>query len=221
MTRIKICGLTHLADAQRAAELGVDFLGFVFYPPSVRSITAAQARAITDALRTSCGVRRPRFVGVFVNAPADDVAAIMEEAGLNLAQLHGEEAPEQVRRLAPRAYKAIRPQTEGKAAAALETYGGLTDVETQPQLLIDAYDPERYGGTGHRTDIAMARTLARRCRLMLAGGLTPENVGDAIRQIAPWGVDVSSGVEIEKGIKDLARMRAFVQAVRTTTSLRS
>lgn len=218
MTRIKICGFTRLADAQQAAELGVDFLGFIFYPPSARSVTASQARAITDALRASFGSRCPRFVGVFVNTPADDVAATMDEARLDLAQLHGEETPEQIRRLAPKAYKAIRPRSEAEALTALEIYGDLVDVDGQPQLLVDAYDPARYGGTGHRTDIAMARTLARRCRLLLAGGLTPGNVGDAIQQIAPWGVDVASGVEIEKGIKDPARMRAFVEAARAAQS---
>lgn len=214
MTRIKICGLTRLTDAEQAAALDVDFLGFILYPPSARYVTPAQIRTITDALRASFGPRRPRFVGVFVNTPADEVAARLDEAGLDLAQLHGEESPAALRALAPRAYKAVRPQAEAQALAALDTYGDVVNAQTQPQLLVDAYHPEHYGGTGHRTDVAMAQTLARRCRLMLAGGLTPQNVGDAVRQIRPWGVDVSSGVEREKGIKDPARLRAFVHAAR-------
>ncbi len=217
-TRIKICGLTRLTDAEQATALGVDFLGFILYPPSARYVTTPQIRAITDALRMSLGARRPRFVGVFVNTPVDEVAALMDAAGLDLAQLHGEEPPAALRALAPQAYKAVRPRSEAEALAALETYGDVVNVPTQPQLLVDAYHPEHYGGTGHRTDVVMARTLACRCRLMLAGGLTPQNVGDAVRQIKPWGVDVSSGVEREKGIKDPARLRAFVHAVRAAQS---
>jgi phosphoribosylanthranilate isomerase len=214
-TRIKICGLTNLDDARCAAQAGADFLGFIFYVKSPRYVEPEGVAAITRAIRQEMGEAAPRFVGVFVNEPAAGVRAVLDGAGLDLAQLHGDEPPAQVQALWPRAFKAIRPRSRGGARAALAAYGeALLQEAGLPQLLVDAYDPGRFGGTGSPVDVALARPLARRVRLMLAGGLDPETVGAAIEGVRPWGVDVASGVERAKGIKDPARVRAFVEAVR-------
>jgi phosphoribosylanthranilate isomerase len=154
-------------------------------------------------------------VGVFVDAPADAVRAVIETAGLDLVQLHGAESPADVAALAPHAFKALRPQTLTEAQEAMENYLTTTPfsppstvarrfaprLPSTPDLLVDAYHPQQKGGTGLIADVKIARWLAERCRLLLAGGLTPENVADAVAQVRPWGVDVSSGVEATKGRK--------------------
>jgi len=215
MTYVKICGITHLNDALAAAEAGADMLGFIFYPPSPRSIDPAEAGAIAEAVRRTMGGRRPCLVGVFVDAPPAEVRSTIAEAHLDIVQLHGEETPELVAQFGPRAMKAVRPQTLLEAEEAFTAYAPtFTQPPERPNLLADAYHPVRAGGTGLRTDVGIARLLARRCRLMLAGGLTPENVREAIEAVAPWGVDVASGVEQRPGVKDHGRVRAFIEAVR-------
>jgi phosphoribosylanthranilate isomerase len=214
-TRVKICGITRLDDARCAVEAGGDLLGFIFYPKSPRFVTPERAAAIVRAIRDEFGARAPRCVGVFVNEPVDRVRAILDNAGLDLAQLHGDEPPAEVRKLRPHAFKAIRPQTGDEAEELVNGYCDVApDDDTLPQLLLDAYHPEKFGGTGIQADLDLACLLARRFRLLLAGGLTPETVGSAIERVRPWGVDVSSGVEASRGIKDHARVRAFVKAVR-------
>ena len=214
-TRVKICGIARLDDARCAAEAGADLLGFIFYPRSPRFVTPKQAAAIVRAIRGEFGARAPRCVGVFVNEPVDRVQAVLDNAGLDLAQLHGDEPPAAVCKLRPRAFKAIRPQTGDDAEAVVNGYcDAAPDDDTLPQLLLDAYHPEQFGGTGIQADLDLACSLARRFRLLLAGGLTPETVASAIERVQPWGVDVSSGVEASRGIKDHARVRAFVKAVR-------
>ncbi len=215
MTYVKICGITNLEDARCAAEAGADFLGFVFYPQSPRFVTLAQAAAITRAVRREFGASAPRCVGVFVNEPVECVWAALDHAGLDLAQLHGDESPEEVWMLYPRAFKAVRPRTHVETREAITAYGDIApDAPWSPQLLIDAWHPQKFGGTGLPADLSLARSLAGHFRLLLAGGLTPETVGAAISAVRPWGVDVSSGVELSKGVKDHARIRAFIQAVR-------
>ena len=212
--RIKICGITNLADARCAAESGADFLGFVFYRRSPRYLRPDAAARIVQNIRKEQGDGAPRFVGVFVDEPAAAVQAVLDQAGLDLAQLHGSEPPVELQRLAPRAYKAIRPRSAAEALVALQTYGLLLPADADlPQLLVDAYDARLYGGTGVRADWQVARSLAQDCRLLLAGGLSPETVGAAIEAVQPWGVDVSSGVERAPGLKDHERVRAFVRAV--------
>lgn len=219
MTQVKICGITNLDDARCAAGAGADFLGFVLYPKSPRFVTPEQIKVITRAVKDEFGTGAPRCIGVFVNELAERVTTILDTAGLDLAQLHGDEPPGVVQSLHPRAFKAIRPRTPADAKAAIVTYGSAIaalqegDV-TLPQLLIDTYHPQQYGGTGISTDLVVVRPIARQARLLLAGGLTPETVASAIAQVRPWGVDVSSGVEAEKGIKDPAKLRAFIKAVR-------
>jgi phosphoribosylanthranilate isomerase len=221
MTHVKICGITRLEDARCAAGLGADFLGFVFYRKSARFVTPERAATIVRAIRSEFGPAAPRFVGVFVNEPVERVRTVIDLAGLDLAQLHGDEPPEEVQALSPRGFKALRPQSGQEAEKAAAAYRDvLVDVPASPQLLADAYHPHHFGGTGERADWTVARSLARRFRLLLAGGLTPASVGAAIRQTHPWGVDVSSGVERAPGIKDRARVRAFVRAVHDHASER-
>jgi phosphoribosylanthranilate isomerase len=214
-TRIKICGITNLDDARFAAEAGADFLGFVLHPRSPRFVTPARVAAIASGIRTEFGAASPRCVGVFVNEPVNRVQAYLDAAELDLAQLHGDEQPDEVRQLHPRAFKAIRPRTRDDAEVAVAAYHHVfADDKALPQLLLDAYHPERFGGTGHQVDLTVAQSVTHLCRLVLAGGLTPETVGAAIEAVQPWGVDVSSGVERGKGIKDHARVRAFIHAAR-------
>jgi phosphoribosylanthranilate isomerase len=214
-TRVKICGLTNLDDARCATLAGADFLGFILYPKSPRYVAPAQIATITEAIGVEFGPDAPLCVGVFVNEAPEQIRACLEAARLDLAQLHGDESPEMVRRLQPRAFKAVRPPDHRAAEAALASYReAFVDERSLPQLLVDAYHPEHYGGTGHQIDLGVARPLARQCRLLLAGGLAPETVEAAIREVRPWGVDVSSGVEKAKGIKDQARVRAFVETVK-------
>jgi phosphoribosylanthranilate isomerase len=215
MTQVKICGITNMDDARCVAEAGADFMGFIFYPKSPRAVTLMQAATIMQAIRHEFA-RAPRFVGVFVNEPIECVWAVLKYIDLDLAQLHGGESPTDVWMLHPYAFKAIRPQTHDQAQAAIDAYRDVAPDDTAlPQLLLDAYHPQLHGGTGILADVALARSLAPHLRLMLAGGLTPETVGPAIEQVGPWGVDASSGLEATKGIKDYARVRAFIEAVRT------
>jgi phosphoribosylanthranilate isomerase len=218
VTVVKICGITNVGDARKAAEAGADLLGFNFYPKSPRYVTCEQCQAIVRGLREEYGARAPRCVGIFVDVPATRVRAVLDETGLDLAQLHGAEPLADLQHLSPRAFKAIRPQSiqEAQALAAEYVEAGPIDARS-PQLLVDAYHPHEYGGTGLPVDLEIARAVGKGCRLMLAGGLTPENVGAVVKQVGPWGVDVSSGVEREKGRKDHEKVRAFVQAVRLET----
>lgn len=213
MTLVKICGLTTLADAQAAVDAGADLLGFICYPPSPRYLPPDHIAAILSDLRPLTSALRPRTVGVFVNESFNAVQRTLAETGLDLAQLHGGEPPVTLERLQGRAFKALRSRSLAEAEADAEWYADLGPVDG-PDLLLDAYHPQAYGGTGHRADWDIAAALARQHRLLLAGGLTPANVAAAIAQVQPWGVDVSSGVESEPGRKDHAAVRAFVVAAR-------
>ena len=201
--RVKICGITSVEDALAAVEAGADALGFMFYPASPRVVRAATVRSITDRL--------PPFVarvGVFVDAPESEVRSAVRECGLDTVQLHGGELPEICRRLAPLGViKAFR--MEGEA-----TLARLADYRDWAWLL-DAYVAGAHGGTGKTFNWEWAAEAVRRGgRVILAGGLTPENVGRAVSAVRPYAVDVSSGVESSPGRKDPVRMRALVAAVR-------
>jgi phosphoribosylanthranilate isomerase len=240
MTKIKICGITNLEDARVALGAGADLLGFIFYKPSPRYVSSERARNIVasfkgpktgsvtsfrgagdthHALRTTS----PLFVGVFVNTPLPEVERILEFCHLDAVQLHGEEPPEFVTHFNGRAYKALRPKSKGEAEDLVKKYTQLPIAQSPisnllsplPHLLLDAYHPTLYGGTGHVTDWTMAANVARQHSIMLAGSLTPENVAEAIQAVKPWGVDVSSGVEAEKGKKDHDKVRAFVEAAKS------
>jgi phosphoribosylanthranilate isomerase len=201
MTKVKICGITNLEDALFAAEAGADALGFVFYAQSPRCITPDRVREIVQPL--------PPFVakvGVFVNEELDWVREIMAYCHLDYAQLHGDETPEQVAALAPRAIKAVRV----RSAADVER---LSDYQAAAYLL-DTYHPTKHGGTGEAFDWELAVEAKSQGPIILAGGLTPENVGDAIERVHPYAVDVSSGVEAAPGIKDHQKVRCFITAAK-------
>jgi phosphoribosylanthranilate isomerase len=150
-----------------------------------------------------------QLVGVFVNLPVGEVKHILETCYLDLAQLHGDETPEMINALDGKAFKAFR---------GVPRYLNGYVREEAPTLLVDAAIKGAYGGTGMTADWSAAAGLAKRYPLLLAGGLTPENVADAVRQVRPWGVDVASGVEAAPGVKDAGRMKAFVQAVKTESN---
>ncbi|WP_376792179.1 N-(5'-phosphoribosyl)anthranilate isomerase [Thermoflexus sp.] len=212
---VKICGITDLEDARVAVAAGADALGFVLYPKSPRFVSPERAAAIAAAIRQEAP--HVRLVGVFVNEPASQVRALMARIGLDWAQLHGEESPEVLTALADCAYKVLRLSAQGST----ESRGELPDPERYrgrlsegPTLGVDAWHPRAYGGTGQRADWAIAAMWARTHRLLLSGGLTPENVAEAILQVRPWGVDVSSGVERTPGRKDPGKVQAFVARAR-------
>ncbi len=213
MTIVKICGTTNLEDALVAAEAGADLLGFIFYPPSPRYVAPETVVAIVQEVRTIFA-DPPLCVGVFVNAPAPEVKSVLERTGLDLAQLHGDESVEALQALEGRGFKAVRPKETAEALSLAALYAPLSSP-SGPQLLIDAYHPHLYGGGGRRGDWDVAAAVAQRVeRLLLAGGLTPENVAEAVSAVKPWGVDVASGVEATPGRKDPAKLRAFIAAVK-------
>ena len=200
--KVKICGLTNLADGIAASEAGADVLGFVFYEQSPRCVSIEAAAAIIRAL--------PPFIvkaGVFVNAPEESVVRAIRQCGLNLLQFHGDETPDYCLQFGLMSMKAFRIRD----AASLQV---LRNYPTDAWLL-DACNPDKLGGTGEtfNWDLALeARAWGR--PIFLAGGLTPENVAAAIRRAHPYAVDVSSGVEAAPGRKDHAKIKAFIQAAK-------
>lgn len=216
--KVKICGTTNLADALLAADAGADFIGFIFYPPGKRSIDVPAARAISAQLRQRPAC--PLLVGVFVNETPAHMARVLAECQLDLAQLHGDEPPwlvgDERSPLYGRVFKALRPTSLAEAEADAEWYLPPAPHPGQPGLLIDTYHPTLRGGTGETTNWEMSAHLAQQYpRLMLAGGLTPENVATAVAQVRPFAVDVASGVEAAPGRKDPQRLRAFIRQART------
>lgn len=205
MIAVKICGLTNLQDARSAWQSGADLLGFMFVPSSLRYIAPAEAAQVIRALASEgCALR---FVGVFADAPRELVQRVMRECALHLAQLHGHETPGDARAIGPEVIVARRV-SEGFFWAELAPYEAWA-------YLLDSSVPGQLGGTGQswRWDL-LPKGERPFPRLMVAGGLRPENVQEAIRQVRPWGVDVSSGVELCPGKKDPDRMRRFVEMVR-------
>ena len=208
--KVKICGMTTFNDALAAAESGADMVGFNFYPKSPRYITPMACASLM--LRFCDQGFSTVAVGIFVNEPVESVWEIMDMCGLQLAQLHGDESPNELMELGNRAYKAIRPRTLAEATTLLKQFEGSRTSE--PSLLLDTHKMGHYGGTGLRADWKIASELARLTPLMLAGGLKPENVTAALVIVKPWGVDVCSGVEASPGKKDRKKVEAFIHAVR-------
>lgn len=203
MTKIKICGIKTLKDALAAIEAGADYLGFNFYPKSVRFIEKTACAEITSVLKREHP--QVKLVGVFVNSPVDEIKNILQSCHLDLAQLHGDETPETFAQLAPHAFRAFRGIPESNAGY---------ERNEAPFMLIDAAVKGVYGGSGVTADWTAAAKLAQQYPLLLAGGLTPENIVDAVRQVQPWGVDVASGVESAPGEKDAGKMTQFVKEVK-------
>jgi phosphoribosylanthranilate isomerase len=201
--RVKICGITNLEDALAAVEGGADAIGFVFHPPSPRFVRWETVRAITRVL--------PPFVariGVFVDASEDRVATVARQAGLDTVQLHGKESLQFCRLFADlKVIKAFRMDGPG-ALKQLAEFSEMT-------WLLDSYLPGAFGGTGQTFNWDLACEAVRRGgRVILAGGLTPENVSRAVAAVRPFAVDVSSGVESSPGRKELAKLRAFIAAAK-------
>lgn len=202
-TRVKICGITREQDAQAAVEFGADAIGFVFYEPSPRYLAIERAAAIARGL--------PPFVttvALFVNAEPDVIAAVVDDVGVDLLQFHGNECAEYCARHRRPWIRAVRmkPETDLRAAHS--------EFAAGRGLLLDAYRPGVPGGTGETFDWKrIPRELAP--RIVLAGGLDARNVGNAVRRVRPFAVDVSGGVESEKGIKDPQKIKAFIEEVRS------
>jgi phosphoribosylanthranilate isomerase len=201
---VKICGITRPDDAMAAVAAGVDALGFVFWPGSPRFIDPYRARAIVSLL--------PAFVtpvGVFVNQPPEYVRGVAGLVPLGAIQLHGDE---------PVAY--ATSSLRRPVIKAVAVGGPAFDVDAWPgrvTLLLDVHDSEKRGGTGRTVDWTAAAAIASRRRVLLAGGLTPDNVAEAVTRVRPFGIDVSSGVERSPGIKDHARIRALCEALHATS----
>jgi len=205
MVKVKICGITNLEDALAAADFGADALGFVFFRKSPRYISPANANKIINRL--------PPFIstaGVFVNEDKKRIKEIAHQTGINIIQLHGDEPPKACSLSMP-VIKAIRV----KSLENLEPLSGYKDRVSA--FLLDTYTPEAFGGTGQIFNWDIAVEAKQSGRIILAGGLTPENIEKAVRFVHPYAVDVSSGVEEEKGKKDHKKMKLFIQRAKSAS----
>ena len=201
-TRIKICGITRVEDGLEAARLGADAIGLVFYAPSPRAVEADQAARIVAAL--------PPFVttvGLFVNAPEQEIRAVLNQVPLDVLQFHGDESAADCRCYQRPYLKAIRMREGLDVSSVAEEY------EDASGILLDAYQKGVPGGTGKTFDWSVIPELTQ--AVILAGGLNETNVIDGIKQVKPWAVDVSGGVEASKGIKDHQKMATFIKEVQS------
>ncbi|MCD6353837.1 MAG: phosphoribosylanthranilate isomerase [Proteobacteria bacterium] len=200
MTEIKICGMTNIDDAVNAAECGADALGFIFYRKSPRYIAPETAREIIDKLPYDvCKV------GVFVNHGAEGIREIVEFCGLNLIQLHGDESPEYCRQFPKsRLIKAIAARTPRLSEYPVSA------------ILIDAYNPKLYGGTGKKSNWDLAVKIKKNHTLILSGGLNPGNIREALKTVSPDAVDINSGVELSPGKKDPEKVKKIIEIVKQT-----
>jgi phosphoribosylanthranilate isomerase len=197
---VKICGITRVQDAKLASRLGAAAVGFVFWPASPRYVAADTARSIAAELPANV-----MKVGVFVDDDVENVRRVMEVVGLDVAQLHGHETPDYCRRLGRKIFKAVGVEGNGMV--------DISGFDPDVVLLVDTYDPARYGGTGRTVNWNAARELAMTRPTILAGGLNAANIRLAVRSVRPYGVDVSSGVESAPGVKDPVRLRSFFEAL--------
>jgi len=203
--KLKVCGVTSLEDARAAIDCGAEYLGFNFYTKSPRYIAPASARAIIEQLPDDI-----ISVGVFVNeSRPEDVVEVLRVSGAGMAQLHGDESPDYCAGVgAERVIKALRISEDFDARRVLDYPAAA--------ILLDAFDAKLYGGTGRTANWAIAREAARLTRVFLAGGLSPENIVDAIRAVEPFAVDVNSGVESAPGRKDASRLRRLKEEMEQT-----
>jgi len=198
---VKMCGMTRLSDALHAVEHGADALGFVFWPASPRYVSPARAAAIIAALQPGVSA-----VGVFVNETVEGIRGVVAQTGISTIQLHGDEAPTYADALD---WPVLRAVTVGQVEEAFAAWPPGTI------FLMDTADPVRRGGTGRTIDWRQAASAARGRRIVLAGGLTPDNVADAIGTVRPFGVDVSSGVEDAPGVKNADKVARFLASARS------
>jgi phosphoribosylanthranilate isomerase len=205
-TRVKICGITDRQDALDAVRLGADAIGLVFYPPSPRCVAPGQAAAIVEGLPPFVSV-----VGLFVNASREEIAEVLGAVRLDLLQFHGTECAEYCAGHGRPYIKALRVRAGMDLLAERQRYAGAS------ALLLDAYQPGVPGGTGQAFDWALIPPELGH-EIVLAGGLTPDNVGEAVRRVRPYAVDVSGGVEREKGRKDAGKIEAFMRGVASAST---
>ena len=201
MVAIKVCGLTRVADAALAADLGASAIGFVFWENSPRFVTPSVAARIRSVLPSHVAA-----VGVFVNASRGRIEEVTSEVGLTAIQLHGEETVEFCESLSGDVIRAVTLDHENDLQ-------GLVELPESITLLLDAHDPVRRGGTGRVVNWTLAARLAARRRLFLSGGLNADNVAEAVRMVKPYGVDVSSGIESQAGVKSRKRLESFFSAI--------
>lgn len=208
---VKFCGFTQLSDIQTAAQLGADAVGLVFYPPSPRAVTLAQAQTLSAAV--------PAFVSVValvVNMPEDELVELADAVSFDIIQFHGDETPEQCQQLAGRVnkrwIKALRINAEQHTPDSVHAQIAKFADAGASSILLDAYHQDAYGGTGQRFDWSLIPNDSA-LPIVLAGGLDAENVA-ATSDLPIYGVDVSGGIEVDKGKKDAAKMRAFMKAVK-------
>ena len=220
MTKVKICGITNLPDARVAIKVGADFMGFIFYPKSPRYVTPEQVRDIVTQLisnplplRYSTQYPIPNIpsVGVFVDQGPEVVAQTLDFCGLDYAQLHGKESPEMVATLVERGFSVIKAfrVRDDVDLAEMERYRATA-------YLLDTYVASQPGGTGRTFDWKLAAQAGQVGPIIMAGGLTPDNVAQAIHAARPWAVDVSSGIEATPGRKDHAKLRRFMAAAKNS-----
>jgi phosphoribosylanthranilate isomerase len=201
---VKICGLTRPEDAELAVSLGAWALGLIFHEPSPRAVDVTTAAQIGSEYRRSAEV-----AGVFVNQPLDEVAELADVCSLSIIQLHGDEGPVYADELRRRTGLKIMKAARVRDAASLQALGAFRHVDYH---LVDAHHPDLFGGTGETFDWQLIRGRRSKVPLVLSGGLTPDNVAEAVRATHPWGVDSASGTEASPGVKDPAKVQAFIRA---------
>jgi len=217
MTKIKICGIRSYDNALMVARAGADMIGLNFYPKTPRYVEPETAREIADKLRDVLGDDCPLLIGLFVNATDSHISQVMDTVGLDFAQLSGDESESVLKEMRGVAFKSIRPPTLAMAMDDVNYFEPTFPTDERvPSLIVDAYNPKLYGGTGETASVEVALEVKKRVpRMMLAGGLSPDNVAERIQAIQPWGVDVASGVEDgTAGVKDEGKVRAFIEAVK-------
>jgi len=212
MTRVKICGLLEPAQAASVADAGADYIGLIL-APSRRRVTPVQAKEIVDAVKQTAS--RPKTIGVFVNEAAGEVNRLAAEVGLDRVQLSGDEDDAYCRRIACPLLRVVhvKPGETAADVAARVAAGAQALAGIDVLWLLDTGGTGAYGGSGKSFDRRAAFEAARDANLLVAGGLTPENVAGVVREVRPFGVDVSSGVETD-GRKDMYKIKAFIEAVR-------
>ena len=212
MAKIKICGLIDKNNAIAAAKAGADFLGLVF-APSRRQVSTERALQIVEAVHEL--KQRPLIVGVFVNLPAGEINSIAEYCRLDMVQFSGDESWHYCRQIERPLIKVIHIEADRTAEQVLSEMekGYRSDLKQKPVLLLDAKTKDVYGGTGRTFDWKLAEEVSKKYPVMVAGGISPHNISGLIKQVNPWGVDVSGGVE-SGGEKDIKKINAFIKAVR-------
>lgn len=200
---LKICGITNLEDARYAAGAMVDYLGFIFYPDSQRYITPRDAAEIIG------WIEGPEKVGVFVNQPAEEVNRTIDRTGIDLVQLHGDETPESAAKISRPVIKTFRIQENEDIARLTGRLEQWKEVATY--FMFDAFDKDRYGGTGKKWDWSILSNLHTDTSYFLAGGISKENVAEAVSMVRPFAIDLSSNVEMSPGVKDFDKLESFFE----------